>query len=474
MHRPTVRRPGRKRALALAATAVIAATLISAGAAATRGNAAPPPSAPATATPASTPTSVPSPTAPVVETTTVGNKPGPQGQTPVAVVAERFLVHTGDGDCLNVRPKPGTQFASEVIYCAPEGQVLWLYGKSTEVDGETWRYALGAGWVATRYVQPAPATSSALPGGLKGGLVWDQEGRAFARVGPTGSITGTGNLSVNGPIIAPAVSPDGQLFAFTTIDPRGGERTLIVDAGGTQVASLQGQQPVAWRGDLLLLRRNESCSQQCMVLSLFDRATGQSRQLSRGALTAGDVAWAPDGQSVIVAAGGTTLVRLALDGTPTPLPVKFGENDGIWSISASPDGNTLLAGGGFGPLQTISLRDGSRATFQRAAPKPANGGGCGAGMGRLAAFLDATHIIYHEQFAVRGQNGLTIGNLADGSRRVLPFGNVVDLQVVAGGVVAFTTWEQMDGESHPVSWLLDVASGEARPIATGARASWIR
>jgi hypothetical protein len=390
------------------------------------------------------------------------------------VQAERFVVHTGDGDCLNVRPKPGTQFATEVIYCAPEGQVLWLYGSSTDVDGETWRYALGAGWVATRYVKAAPAASATLPGGLKGGLVWDQEGRAFARIGQSGAVAGTGALNVNGPIVAPTASPDGRLIAFITIDPRGGERTLVVDTGGTEFASIQGQQPVAWHGNLLLLRRNESCSQQCMVLSLFDRTTGQTRQLSRGALAAGDAAWAPDGQSVIVAAGGTTLVRLALDGTPTPLPVKFAEGEGIWSISVSPSGDALLGGGGFGPLQTISLRDGSRATFQRAAPKPVNGGGCGAGMGRLAAFLDATHIVYHEQFAVRGQNGLTIGNLIDGSRRVLPFGNVVDLQVVASGVVGFTTWEQMDGEQRPVSWLLDVASGEARPIAAGARATWVQ
>ena len=60
--------------------------------------------------------------------------------------------------------------------------------------------------------------------------------------------------------------------------------------------------------------------------------------------------------------------------------------------------------------------------FARAPQLPV-GGRCGGASGKLSGWLDSAHIIYHESYAAKGSNGITIGDLRDGSRRVLSYWN---------------------------------------------------
>ena len=55
-------------------------------------------------------------------------------------------------------PGGGLEANADPRFCVPEGHLLWFYGDAVDADGETWRYALGTGWVAARYTKPDPAS----------------------------------------------------------------------------------------------------------------------------------------------------------------------------------------------------------------------------------------------------------------------------------------------------------------------------
>ena len=91
----------------------------------------PPATVTAVAKETATPTVPPTPTIPPQPTPVDLPMAVPFG--PVA--AEPFRVRTGDGDCLNVRPTPGTTFGSDPRTCVPEGFLLWLYDGEVQADG---------------------------------------------------------------------------------------------------------------------------------------------------------------------------------------------------------------------------------------------------------------------------------------------------------------------------------------------------
>ncbi|MGH2609243.1 MAG: hypothetical protein ACRDHF_09160, partial [Tepidiformaceae bacterium] len=131
------------------------------------------PTAVLSATPTATASSTPAPYTP-----TPPPPPEPkERRVPLgAISSDRAVVFTGDGDCLNVRPVPSKQFESDPRFCLNEGEIVYLHGDAIEADGETWRYALGRGWLATQYVRMEPRAADDSLGGFESVFLLDTEG----------------------------------------------------------------------------------------------------------------------------------------------------------------------------------------------------------------------------------------------------------------------------------------------------------
>jgi hypothetical protein len=446
-------------------------------AAATPVTATPTPSAstptPAASTPS--PTSVvPTPAAKPVETPPP--PPVPQHSTELLpplgpVSADPVRVHTGDSDCLNVRPAPGTTFQTDALFCLSEGATLWLSGPAQVVDGQTWRFALGLGWVAARYTVPDPKPAKPFPALLKGLGVVQRDGD-FANVGRLDSklnVLSRGSVLTRSQGIGtapPRLSPSGEYVAYPDVD-QGRPITRIARLADGFVFSYPNTWYEGWSSDNRLLLGTQVCSPECRSgLSVADPRTGQQAEFAPPAAGYyGSGAWAPDGKSILFVPDGKSVVRIALDGTRTTVAT-IPDGAGLGEISVSPDGNFLLGAGTLAPLRVVDLRDGSMRELPRAQARTQIGGSCGSGASQRSGWIDSTRVVYHESFAEnRANNGITLVNLADNTRRVFSFAFVQDLQLAAPGLLSFT--------SGDATWLLDLATGESWPVAVGAGAVWL-
>jgi hypothetical protein len=486
MQRPSLPRSRRVRVISLSSIAAGVAALIAAGALVTTSSAADKPAAtPTPVLPSATAQAKVERTPPTViviakETPPPATKQKTLPLGPIAV--EPVRVYTGDGDCLNVRPQPGLNNA-DPRFCVPEGHLLWFYGEAVDADGETWRYALGTGWVAARYTKPDPAAAGApLPAAFSsvvvfGDLYNNGGGIPAARVNlATGSTAGFEAVPYVAQGIgarAPYTSPDGHYTAYATWDttPKMTIRTL---ASGAEV-TIPGVYPVAWSDDGRLLINIGDCATGCHYKpGWLEPGDAKMHALDVEADSGSALAWAADGQSVFYSPyprdggnGRMPIKRLWLDGRIET--VLRALPDGVYAgeMTASPDGASLLLGSATGPIRTVDVASGTLREFPRAPQLPVLGR-CGGASGKLSGWLEGEHVVYHESYAASGGNGITIGDLRDGSRRVLPFWSIQELNVVAPHTLSFSTWEGAGDVSFQLSWLLDTDSGVARPVAVGS------
>lgn len=467
--------PRRRLAPVLAALAVVLiAGAIGGVAIAMGGSQAPTPAKPlATATASPTPLTAPAPPPPTpAEAQRAPLLPfGPVAADPVRVV-------TGDGDCLNVRPQPGTTFATDPRACVPEGFLLWLYGPEQTVDNEVWRYALGEGWVATRYVKK-DTTPNAGFGSLKSVLVSQMDGveTFVASVEPAGKKTVLATLPYVPQGIGanpPRVSPSGAYAAFSRQENYASALVLTRLSDGASTTYPKAF-PIEWSaGDRLLLRVSRTCPDSCTwVTGWLDPKEGVIHTFDHRVNDWGNITWMPDGQSLIVVTDARSVLRVHLDGTIETVVKDLGAESGFGQISVSPDGARLLSGATIGPIRVLDLRSGAVSEIARAPQLPV-GGRCGGATGRLSTWLDGTTAIWHESYAAKGNNGITIASASGGARRVLPFFSIQGLSVVGPGLVSFSTAEWANQQSFTLTWLLDTKSGEARPVTVGADPVWLQ
>ena len=469
-------RYARKRVvIAGSAMVVVAAILGVLGLAATGSRAENPPPKTATPTAMPSPPPTPSPTpesiAPPAETPPAGKPFGP-------LAAEPFRVHTGDGDCLNVRPVPGTTFQSDPRTCVPEGFLLLLYGEPREADGHTWRYALGEGWVALEYVQPAPGAAAGFgPFSAVTVSTYNGETARLARVTDEGEVTPLPSIQavLRGlGDVAPSLSPDGRWAAF------GGEKgyvpTLIVRNIATGAEREYPQAYFAsWSAsNRLLVRVNTNCPQQCTwTVAWLDPAEGVLHPLTDKTNSWWTTAWAPDGESLYVVEDGA-LKQVWLDGRARVIvPKQPAGSEIAWGqLVLTSDGTKLLSSPFQGDIVVVDLVSGAVSRIPRAR-QIAVGGRCGGSVGVLTAWLDANTVIWHESFAEKGGNGITISRIDGSGRRLIPFFTVSDIRLAAPGLVSFATWENPENkDGFQLTWLLDTKTGEARPVTVGASPVW--
>ncbi len=458
------------------ATVVAAALLGVLGLAATGGHAEgspkPTPSATVTAAPTSTPSPVPAPKEPQ-------RPPDLPPAVPFGPIsAEPYRVHTGDGDCLNVRPVPGTTFQSDPRTCVPEGFLLWLYGEEKEVDGHKWRYALGEGWVASQYVKPAPGAVTGF-GPFTSVVVGDNIGDStrMARISKAGVVTSLPSLpSQQGGIgsIAAAVSPDGKWAAFGAE-----ERYIPTLTIRNMKDNTETKYPQVWISswsttNRLLVRINTNCPQQCTwTVGWIDPREGIVHELTSKQNSWWTTTWAPDGLSLYVVDEGA-LIQVGLDGKQKELVAKQAPGSEIaWGeVSISEDGTRLLSSPFQGAIVIVDLKTGTVSKLERARQIPV-GGRCGGSIGTLTTWLDANTVIWHESYAEKGGNGITISRTDGSGRRLIPFFTVSDIRKVAPALVSFTTYENVDDKrGFQLTWLLDTKTGEARPVTVGAMPTW--
>ena len=394
-----------------------------------------------------------------------------------AINAEPYRVTTGDGDCLNVRPSPGTTFKTDPRTCVNDGYLLWLYGPSKDVDGFTWRYALGEGWVATQYITADPSAKNLLDGRIPSVIVsvTDQVDDYIARVDSGGKITSLarGQHAVqdfgNKPT---AISPDGKRAAGTAWDG-GASYVVITDLRGGPMLKLPGATFLAWSSDGKGLALLQTADTFVTVLMPGD---SQLRSIARVPSNAQGYAWAPDGNSILFAAEGSSLYRLNLSGEIEKL-TRGANGEYIGELSASPDGKWMLSSITLGAVRVLGL-DGTTKDVPRAKQLQV-GGRCGGASGRLSGWLNDRTVMWHESYAEKGGNGITIASLDGGPNRIIPFFTLNDLRVVSPGLISFTTYESIEvpgtvAKGFPLTWLMDVASGEARPITVGDGPTWVK
>ncbi|MEO8225408.1 MAG: WD40 repeat domain-containing protein [Gammaproteobacteria bacterium] len=393
------------------------------------------------------------------------------------VAADPVRVFTGDGDCLNVRPQPGTTFATDPRACVPEGFLLWLYGPEQNVDNEVWRYALGEGWVAIRYVKPDTTLNPGF-GSLKSVLVSQMDGveTFVASVQPSGSAKALAALQYVPQGIGstpPRVSLSGVYAAFDHPDNYAPSLVITRLADGAETRYPKAY-AVEWgAGDRLLVRVSANCPNTCTwVTGWLDPKEGVIHTFEHQANDWNNVAWMPDGESFIAITQARSVLRVYLDERIETVTADLGEDNGFGQISVSPDGSKLLSGATIGPIRVLDLRTGKVSEIPRAAQLPV-GGRCGGATGRLSTWLDSSTAIWHESYAAKGNNGITIASAAGGARRVLPFFSIQGLSVVGPNLVSFSTYESMGQTGFMLSWLLDTKSGEARPVTVGADPIWI-
>ncbi|MBI5949284.1 MAG: hypothetical protein HY875_14195 [Chloroflexi bacterium] len=436
------------------------------------------PTATATAEPAS-PTPYSKPTeSPTAEPTPVETPPPPPPPVPLLpmgpVPAERVKVQTGDGDCLNVREAPGLRFQSDPRFCVPEGTILWLAGASQAVDGETWRYALGIGWVASRFTVAAPAPRPDFETTRNGFTAWRPANNSITitRFDAKMAVVSSVDVPHKGFGLGsrlPMLSPGGEYLAFSDQGDNGQPRTVVVRVADGDTQEYPGGWTEGWSRDgLLLISVSNGCRDTCKTnLSIVDPVQGTRTDLTEPGESNWGPAWAPDGKSVVTTENkGTGLVRIGLDGTVTPL-VTLPEGVTVGLIALSPSGRQLVSGSAVGAYRLVDLESGAALLFSRAKQRTDIGGKCGGAVGQLQVWLDETRFVYHETYAEKGGNGLTVASLVDGSRRVFPFFGVSDIRRVDANRVTFTSWGGVEGIGE-VTWILDVRNGEAWPLVMGS------
>ena len=480
MGHTTFRGKFRAGVLAGAVTAGLAAAALAAG---TRAEG---PGAEATPTPTVTATVTATPTPPVpVPTPTPWappprpNPPGPPGDDWAGfgpVNAEPVRVRTGDGDCLNLRSLPGTAGPGP-RQCAPEGTLLWLRGAAVEADGETWRYALGMGWVAVRYTVPAPDAprgfgpfNTATVLGTDDGS-WTQA----AEVTPDGrvQVRGGGWLPFNAAwaAVRPSpLAPSGRYVAFQDhlAGPAGGE---VVDLATGERVPLGKAMPLLWGpGDRLAVRLPDACDACPGAIGWtappFDEVTPVP------AAVAWNLAWLPDGSGFVTWSAELGLRAVGLDGSERSIPLALGSDEWPGELSVSPSGRRVLAVPFAGPVRVIDLQTGEVQRIER--PQPAIVGcRCCGSPGLTSAWADDDTVSWHEEGLDRQRNGIWVVNLRTGERRVYPFQAVLELRPAGRGLLAFTAADYSPAERvPPVSWLLDPGSGLAWPVTAGMFAAW--
>jgi hypothetical protein len=442
-----------------------------------------------TATPSPSPSPSPSPTATPTEvppTATIESKypeapPQPAEAPGQAVEADPARVFTGTGECLYVRPSPGKTFEVEPFSCVPEGTLLWLSGPGQEVDGETWRYALGAGWVAIQYTQPAERPAIAAPGTTV--TLWQlgpwtdgamgQEVRAVRLDLSTGAVLGEvrmtwrqGGLGARNP----AVSPSGRYVSVLSGDDTGRNTAFVGDLETGEVREVPGAYGGEWvRGDRLALTYT-TCAAQCLsTLSVYDAAAGDVHQLTTEPEQIWPTGWLPDGEALLAATGpdGGRLVRLGVDGSRVELGT-VPAAAALWEASVSPDGRYLFSPWGLDGLTLVEVESLEKVRLARA-PQRDLGGKCGGSWSPVAGWIDEHTAFYHERSSSDRQDGITVVDVRTGERKVFPFFNVQDIAHAGNGLLVFSTWVEGAGD-RTVTFVLDTRTGEAAPLFTGSGA----
>jgi hypothetical protein len=372
-------------------------------------------------------------------------------------------------------------FKTDPRACVPEGYLLWLTGPAQAVDGEQWRYALGEGWVAVRYTKADPAANKLFAGKVPAVVLSATNGMttSVARITPDGAVTKlrTLNYAAQGLGALPLlVSASGEFAAYGKEERYVPTVTVLGLADGSE-RKYPGAYPAGWGPDgKLLVRIVKGCPQVCGISELgwIDARAGEMHTLQGVPKNTWLSAWAPDGKSLIVITEERAVLRAPLDGPAVTLVAKLPDGQVQGEIALSPDGTRLLSNAVQGPVQVLDLRTGTITNIERTRQQPVLGR-CGGGYsGPLSVWLDDATVVWHEAYGEKGTNGITVAGLAGGARRVLPFFSVAGVQRVAPGVLSFGTINPVDGSSVPVTWLLDVRTGDARPIAIGQDARWER
>lgn len=403
------------------------------------------------------------------------------------VEATPVRVFTGDGDCLNVRPQPGTTFEATPYSCVAEGTLLWLSGDEVEADGERWRYALGAGWVAIAYTRAAAPVSLELPGSVV--TLWTL---GEYRDPKQGSPIGGADVHVvrldvaSGKILAravfpgyggglgarnPEISPDGEYVAFGRWDELGEGTTVVGSVSDGSAMEVPGY-PEGWSAEgALLLVTNQSCDGHCRYdLAIY--RPGSRAFTTLATKVEGTVAgWTYDGSGVFVTNGNLELLEISLDGR-VKLHGTMAEDAGLWSAAPSPDGRYLLGAARLDSLALVSI-DGADVRQLARAPQRELPGKCGGTWSRVSGWLDVATVFYHERSSADGQDGITLLDVGSGNRRVLPFFNAQDIGSPAPGMLSFASWSPTEaGPARSVTFVLDTGTGNYVPVAIGAGAVW--
>lgn len=398
------------------------------------------------------------------------------------IAADPVRVRTGDGDCLNVRPTPGTAFPTDPRVCVPEGTLLWLAGPVREVDGFRWRFALGEGWVATEYTVPAPeATAAARSGSMFAALgSFDGVEDAYAVVDADGRVARPERVFAHrtrgiGSDEPGEIAPSGRWRVTFANDqsPPVAEIDSLVDRTRHRI---EGVRWGSWGdGDrLAVVTGGDDCQCGPLQLAWIDAATGVVTPLMALPSNFGGFAWYPGGEALLVVSEYGGLTRYELDGRATPVRAPSPANPALGELSISPDGRFLLSNQVLGSVHVIDLATGATRELQRARQRSDFGGRCGGATGALSGWLDANTVFWHESYAAKGENGITLFDLRSGSRRIFPFFTVKDLRAAgSSGLLTFVTWESEAGQPpFPLTWLLDPRTGDARPVSAGDVPAW--
>ncbi|MEX0783105.1 MAG: WD40 repeat domain-containing protein [Dehalococcoidia bacterium] len=397
------------------------------------------------------------------------------------ITSDRAVVHTGDGDCLNVRPVPSKLFESDPRFCLNEGEIVYLHGDAIDADGEQWRYALGRGWLATQYVRMEPRSAENPLGGFASVFLLDAS-NGWPGSGGSARMDADGRLERIATFKEPngqpgenlRFSPDGEWVAYTISGPAPSLRIVDLRSGDTR--AIDGAAAIAWSEDGKLLLSSGGCDSVSCDRGPAWMYPGDAapRPLGEKLPQGQDLVWAPDGESVVGTIDGRKVVRYWLDGRHEVLIEQLPEDVWLGELSVSPDDGTLLAGGIAGPLRIVDPETSAISEFQRA-PQPSQPGNmCGGSIGKLSDWLGGGRVVYHESLAAKGSNGITIGDLRTGQRKVLSFWNIADLDAIGPDLVTFTSFEQINDVSFQLTWLLDTTTGEARPVAVGMEAGWVK
>lgn len=468
---------GRRRNLVLAAAC--AALIAGAAAAGTRAESpTTAPGATAAASPTATALAAPTPTPWTPPPAAPARSAPPAGDWPGfgPVTADPVRVRTGDGDCLNVRYLPGLSGQGAPRECAAEGTLLWLWGEPADADGETWRYALGRGWVAVRFTEPAPgarqgfgpfASVTAVAGALG---EWSQV--AAADSGGTVSRSPWLPFNAGWSGVRPSpLSPSGRFVAAGQFDPdmAGG---VVFDTATGAAAELNGALPVMWGpGDRLAVRIPAVCDGCPGGYGWTSPPFREVRPFAGPA--SWNLAWLPDGSGVVTWVPGAGLRVETLEGGERTIPLAVPPEEWPGELTVSPSGTKALLVPFTGPVRVVDLESGSVREFARPAPGFV-GGRCGGSPGLTSAWADEETVAWHELLQGDGGNGIVVANLRTGERRVYPFVNVLDLRPAGAGLLTFTVQDYAGekGELPAMSWLLDPRTGDAWPAAGGMFGQW--